>query len=199
MGVPEFVVKRLLHFDRLKFTTLYNMVLRRRESGMKLVTNVFLKQMKWFSFERIFSDGSWRSRVVVNAAKKLTAHEVQKRRDKYFYLSHDLLEPGDEIMRVAAKSNTMNTTLWFTTDELAGDKNMLDSLIACGQFTTCFNLLEYIEKTLKRSKYKSDYDAYDQATKDAIDKLQQELLADWRHFKEDPYWMVHEWNEKYCK
>lgn len=199
MGVPEFVVKRLLHFDRLKFTTLYNMVLRRRESGMKLVTNVFLKQMKWFSFERIFSDGSWRTRVVVNAAKKLTAPEVQKRRDKHFYLSHDLLEPGDEIMRVAAKANTMNTTLWFTTDELAGDKNMLDSLIACGQFTTCFNLLEYIEKTLKRSRYKSDYDAYDQPTKDAIDKLQQELLADWRRFKEDPYWMVYEWNEKYSK
>ncbi len=195
MGVPEFVVKRILHFDKLKFGTLYNMVLRRRESGMKLVTNVFLKQMKWFSFERIFGDSDWRSRIMVNAARKLTASHVQKRREKYFYFSSELLEPGDEIMRVAAKANTMKTTLWFVTEELEGNENMLDTLIACGQFTTCFNLLEYIEKTLKRSKYKNDYDTYDAKTKAGIDKLQEELLKDWRRFKEDPYWMVKEWNE----
>ncbi len=194
MGVPEFVVKRLLHFDRLKFATLYGMIMSRRESGMKLVTNVFLKQMKWFSFERIFGDSLWRPRVVLNAARKLTAPEVQKRREKYFYFSTDLLEPGEEIMHVAAKANSMKTTLWFTTEELQGDKNMLDTLIACGQFTMCFNLLEYIEKTLKRAKYKSDYDAYDPLIKESIDHLQTELLKDWKRFKEDPYWMVNEWN-----
>lgn len=194
MGVPEFVVKRLLHFDKLKFTTLYNMVLSRRESGMHLVTNVFLKQMKWFGFERIFGDRLWRPRVVLNATRKLLASEVQKRREKYFYFSNDLLEPGDEIMKVAAKANTMKTTLWFTTDELAGDKNMLDTLIACGQFTMCFNLLEYIEKTIKRAKYRADYEAYSPETKKAIDQLQMELLSDWNKFREDPYWMVKDWN-----
>lgn len=195
MGVPEYVVKRLLHFDRLKFTTLYNMVLRRRESGMKLVTNVFLKQMRWFSFERIFGDGAWKSRVVVNAAKKLTSPEVVKRSGKYFYFSKELLEPGDEIMRTAAKANTMKTTLWFTNEELEGEKNMLDTLVACGQFTTCFNLLEYVEKTLKRTKYKSDYDAYDDKVKEEIDKLYAELMEDWKKFRENPYWMVNEWNK----
>jgi len=196
MGVPEFVVKRILHFDKLKFGTLYNMVLRRRESGMKLVTNVFLKQMKWFSYERIFGDALWRSRIMVNGARKLTYAHVQKRRHKYFYFNAELLEPGEEMMLVAAKANTMKTTLWFTTEELKGDKNMLDTIIACGQFTTCFNLLEYIEKTLKRAKYKNDYESYDAQTKEDINKLQAELFADWRKFKEDPYWMVKEWNAK---
>jgi predicted acylesterase/phospholipase RssA len=196
MGVPEYVVKRLLHFDKLKFGTLYNMVLRRRESGMKLVTHVFLKQMKWFSFERIFGDVDWRSRIMINAARKLTPPHVQKRREKYFYFSPELLEPGDEIMRVAAKANTMKTTLWFVTEELEGKENMLDTLIACGQFTTCFNLLEYIEKTLKRAKYKNDYEAYDEKTRAGIDKLQQELMEDWKKFKADPYWMVREWNAR---
>ena len=194
MGVPEFVVRRLLHFDTLKFATLYNMVLSRKESGMKLVTDIFLKQLKWFSFERIFSDNLWKSRVILNAARKLTAPEVQKRREKYFYFSTDLLEPGEEIMRVAAKANTMKTTLWFTNEELEGDQNMLDTLIACGQFTMCFNLLEYIEKTLKRAKYRSDYDLYDPSIKEGIDQLQMELLKDWKKFKEDPYWMINEWN-----
>jgi hypothetical protein len=196
VGVPEFVVKRILHFDKLKFATLYNMVLRRKESGMNLVTNVFLKQMKWFSFERIFGDKRWRTRTIINAARKLTAPQVQKRRTKYFYFSPELLEPGDEIMRVAAKANTMKTTLWFMTQELEGDKNMLNSLIACGQFTTCFNLLEYIEKTLKRARYKNDYDLYDADTKTAIDELQTALMADWKKFRQDPYWMVNEWNRQ---
>jgi len=40
----------------------------------------------------------------------------------------------------------MSTTLWFTKKELEGKDNMLDVLIACGQFNTCWNLLEYIEK-----------------------------------------------------
>ena len=194
LGVPEFVVKRLLHFDKLKFATLYNMVLSRRESGMHLVTNVFLKQMKWFSFERIFGDKLWRPRVVLNATRKLLASEVEKRREKYFYFSTELLEPGDEIMKVAAKANTMKTTLWFTTEELKGDKNMLDTLIACGQFTMCFNMLEYIEKILKRAKYRADYETYPEATQKAVDQLQAELMTDWKKFREDPYWMVHEWN-----
>jgi hypothetical protein len=194
LGVPEFVVKRILHFDKLKFATLYNMLVSRKESGMKLVSNVFLKQMKWFSFERIFGDGLWRPRVMVNAARKLIAVQVSKRKEKYFYFTPELLEPGDEIMQVAAKANTMKTTLWFTTEELEGDKNMLDTLIACGQFTTCYNLLEYIEKKLKRLRFKEDYDAYDPKIKAGIDQLQEELMADWRKFKEDPYWMVKEWN-----
>lgn len=196
MGVPEYVVKRLLHFDRLKFTTLYNMVLRRKESGMKLVTSVFLRQMRWFSFERIFGDSGWRTRVVVNAAKKLTATEVSKRSAKYFYFSKDLLEPGDAIMRTSAKANAMKTTLWFVDEELIGDDNMLDTLIACGQYTTCFNLLEYIEKILKRPRYKADYDQYDEATRNEIDRLYNALLSDWKKFKEDPYWMVRVWNSE---
>lgn len=199
MGVPEFVVKRILIFDKLKFGTIYNMVLRRRESGMKLVTNVFLKQLKWFSFERIFGDSLWRSRIMVNGARKLTESHVRKRKEKYFYFNAELLEPGEAIMKAAGKANTMKTTLWFTTHELEGDENMLDTLIACGQFTTCFNLLEYIEKTLKRSKYKADYDQYDEQTKADIDKLQAELLVDWKKFKVDPYWMVREWNAQIGK
>jgi len=196
MGVPEFVVKRILHFDKLKFGTLYRMFLRRSESGMKLVTDVFLKQMQWFSYERIFGDFSWRSRVVVNAARKLTPSQVEKRREKHFYFNPELLDPGAEIMQVAAKANTMKTTLWFTSDELEGDQNLLNSLIACGQFTTCFNLLEYIEKRLKRAKYKNDFEAYDEQTKADIEKMQADLYADWRKFKADPYWMVKAWNQQ---
>ncbi len=194
-GVPEFVVRRLLHFDRLKFGTLYNMFINRRNSAMKLVTDVFLKQMKWFSFERVYGDASWKPRLVLNATRKLTYSEVEKRKRKYPNLHPALREPGDGIMNAAAKSMSMGTTLWFTNEELAGEKNMLNTLIACGQFTVCFNLLEYIDRFLKNKSYQQDYDKYSAKTKKAIDQLQAGLLADWEKFKENPYWMVEEWNK----
>jgi hypothetical protein len=88
------------------------------------------------------------------------------------------------------------TTLWFTADEMKGDNNMINSIIACGQFTACFNLLEYYEKFFKNKKYQNDYNKYSVETKQALDELHERLLADWRKFKEDPYWMVNEWNHK---
>lgn len=195
-GVSEYELNRILHFDSLKFGTLYNLFVNRSKSGMKLVSEVFIKQMKWFSLERIYSDSAWKSRVVMNAARKLIDHEVIKRRKKHHYLHNELLEPGEKIILATSKANTKHTTLWFTDEELAGDDHMLDTLIACGQFTTCFNLLEYIERTIKNEYYQSDYKKYDDATRAAIDQLQASLMADWIKFKENPYWMVNEWNAK---
>jgi hypothetical protein len=57
-------------------------------------------------------------------------------------------------------------------------------------------LLEYIEKRLKRAKYKNDFEAYDEQTKADIEKMQADLYADWRKFKADPYWMVKAWNQQ---
>lgn len=194
-GVSEYELKRILHFDRLKFGTLYNLFINRSRSGMKLVSEVFMRQMKWFSFERIYSDVAWKPRIVMNAARKLIDHEVVKRRKKHHYLHNELLEPGEKIIVATSKANTKHTTLWFTDEELAGEHNMLDTLIACGQFTTCFNLLEYIERTIKNEYYESDYQNYDEVTKAALNELNDSLMTDWLKFKEDPYWMVNEWNE----
>ena len=99
-------------------------------------------------------------------------------------------------MAVSAKALTKGTTLWFTEDELKGEDKMSDCIIACGQFTMCFNLLEYYEKFLKNPKYAKDYEKYNPDLKFALDELQDQLLRDWRKFKNDPYWMV---KEMHCK
>ncbi len=194
-GVPDFVVNRLLHFDRLKFSTLYNMFINRRNSAMKLITDVFLKQIKWFSFERVYGDPAWRTRLVQNATRKLTYSEVEKRKIKYPNLSKTLAEPGEKIMNTTTRAISMGTTLWFTNEELEGEKNLLNTIIATGQYTICFNLLEYIERHLKNKHYEQDYEKYPEETKKNIELLQQELLKDWEKFKINPYWQVEEWNK----
>lgn len=195
-GVSDYELKRILHFDRLKFGTLYNLFINRSRSGIKLVSEVFIKQMNSLSLERLFSDPFWKPRIVLNAAKKLMTSEVIKRKKKHHYLNEELLDPGREIISATEKANTKMTTLWFSDIELEGETNMLDTIIACGQFTTCFNLLEYIERTLKHEIYAKDYEAYNDVIKFEIDTLHNQLMEDWRKFKLDPYWMVKEWNEK---
>jgi hypothetical protein len=179
----------------MKLGILYNMLVNRRKSAMKLVSDVFIKHMRWFSFERIYGNPVWKPRLIMNAAFDLIDEEVEKRKKKYPYQSDELLNPGEEIILAASKAMSMATRLWFTPEELEGNNNMPDTLIASGQFTMCFNLLEYIEKYLKHKKYENDYNNYDAGTREAIERLYSELLEDWKKFKKNPYWMVREWNK----
>jgi len=198
-GIPSFFIQRMRHVDKLKFATLNNLLVNRRNSVVKMITKVFIKQMRWFGFERVYSDTGWKPRLILNAVFELTKHEVEKRKKKYPYFSEEIAQPGEKIMAVSAKALTKGTTLWFTEDELKGPHNMADSIIACGQFTICFNLLEYFEKFLKNPKYQKDYEKYSPEIKQALDELQNKLLVDWKRFKEDPYWMVKDLKAKLWK
>jgi predicted acylesterase/phospholipase RssA len=194
LGVSAYFAQKLSHVDKLKFGLLYKMLANRQRSVMKMVSKVFLKQIRWFSYERVYGDAQWKPRLIMNAAFELTEEEVEKRKKKYSILSEEILNPGPEIMKTAEMGCAMGTTLWFKPNELKGEKNLLDTLIACGQFTTCFNLLEYIEKYFKNKEYKSDYDKYTDETKKELELLYNSLMHDWQKFKKNPYWMVNEWN-----
>ncbi len=195
-GIPAFFSKRLFHVDKLKFATLNNLLINRRNSVTKMITKVFIKQMRWFSFERVYGDYGWKPRLIMNAVFELSSEEVEKRKIKYPDLSAELLNPGKEIMDVSNKALKMATTLWFTEDQLKGNKNMPNSIIATGQFTICFNLLEYFEKFLKNEKYKKDYEKYNPETKKTLEELYAHLMADWKKFKANPYWKIEEMHPK---
>jgi hypothetical protein len=175
------------------------MFISRKKSAMKLVSDVFIKQMKWFSFERVYGDVAWKPRLIMNSAFELTEAEIIKRKKKYSFLSRELSDPGEEIISAATIASNVNTELWFTPEDLSGDKNKLNSLIASGQFTTCFNLLKYFEKFIKNKRYKDEYDQYSEETKKALDQLYRSLKEDWKKFKKDPYWLTNEWNRKETK
>lgn len=199
LGVPSFFIQRVRHVDKLKFATLNNLLVNRRNSVVKMITKVFIKQMRWFGFERVYGDIGWKPRLIMNAVFELTKEEVQKRKAKYPYFSAEIAEPGEKIMAVSERAITKGTTLWFTPEELKGPHSMPDTIIACGQFTMCFNFLEYFEKFLKHPRYQKDYEKYSPETKEALDQLEKKLLADWKRFKEDPYWMVKEMKARLWK
>ena len=195
-GVPSFFSQRLFHVDKLKFGTLNNLLINRRNSVTKMISKVFIKQMRWFSFERVYGDYAWKPRLIMNAVFELSTEDVEKRKIKYPFLSQEILNPGKEIMTVSDKAMKMATTLWFTEEHLKGNKNMPNTIIANGQYTLCFNLIEYFEKFIFNVKYKKDFEKYSPELKHELQILYNSLLADWKKFKENPYWMIEELHKK---
>ncbi|MDI1355790.1 MAG: patatin-like phospholipase family protein [bacterium] len=196
LGVPAFFEERMQHVDKLQFGVINNLLVNRRNSAFKLITKVLIKQMRWFGFERVYGDSGWKPRLIMNAVFELTKEEVERRKKKYPYYSEEIADPGPAIMSVAAQAFRMGTTLWFTKDQLKGKNNMPTTIIACGQFTMCFNLLEYYEKFLRHPKYHKDFEKYSPELKEELEKLHASLLCDWKKFKVDPYWMVNECTSK---
>jgi hypothetical protein len=84
---------------------------------------------------------------------------------------------------VAQSAFEMGTTLWFDSDQRENFK--LADIVACGQFTTCHNLLEYIDRLEKAA----GYNLLKQQLRDRVSLIRAQLVIDLAKFKADPYWM----------
>lgn len=187
--VPPFFTKHLGFFHRIKFGVYKNMIIPRKDSAIKMISEVFLKQIRRLSYKRLYDNPDWQKRVFMNAVYELEKEKVEERKksNKSAHMSKETLEPGPEIERVSSIAASMGTTLWFTPGELEGPENKLDSLVACGNYNICYNLLAYIEKLRAEEAYET---LYPKEVKYNIDQLYDHLLEDWKRFKKDPFWMM---------
>lgn len=190
--VPEFFIQRLAQFSGLKFGIYETLIKNRIKSVISMVSEVFMKQIRRQEYGRVYNEEGWSTRLIMNAIYELTQQQTTYRNeDKKDILSQDLQHVSARLMATAEKAKSMGTTLWFTPEELQSEKdNMLKTLIATGQFTACFNLLEYIEKILLSPKYKEDYEAYPPELKIQLKELYNIMLDDWKAFNDDPYRMI---------
>lgn len=197
--VPEYFEKKLKGFDRLKVNTLYTMVANRMNSAKTMVAEVFMKRMRALQYDRLYKDEKWRPRLIMNAVHELTSGEVgnSAKKERKVTTQPDIYAPSKAITTTAEKASSMGTTLWFTPEQLEGADNMLNTLIACGQSTICWNLIEYIEKIRQHKDYATAFLQYDEATKEELKRLSNDLMEDWKRFQSNPYWMVEEWNKNY--
>ena len=60
----------------------------------------------------------------------------------------DYLKPSMAIQENSYKAANMGTTLWFT--ERDKEKGIPEAILAAGQYTICYNLLDYIDKIQKK-------------------------------------------------
>jgi hypothetical protein len=88
--------------------------------------------------------------------------------------------PGQEIFEAAKIASSMPTALWFTDEDRKLER--LKNVIACGQFTTCYNLLDYLQK-LEKDEIELGSDGL---------KIKVELENDWKKFVKDPYFLFNQ-------
>lgn len=194
--VPGAFLKPLGKLLRLRLQVYENLIVNRANSVLAMTGDVFLKHMRSLNYKAVFEEPSWQNRRIMNAIYELREGE-EKLKDKIRNgeISAELI-PSEKLQKVATRATSMGTTLWYTKEELSKDNEqratMLDTVIACGQFTMCWNLLEYLRRI------KKDGININEKHKKLLE-CEGQLMDHWRKFKGDPFWLVKQYKPEKVK
>jgi predicted acylesterase/phospholipase RssA len=181
------VLLLLKYFTKTPLPVLKQMLLARVDSVLMLNLSVFLKRIRQLLYNTFYNSPEWKNRGKGNHIYDLSfSNDINRNRNP----EPGPYPPSRDMQIVAQVAFNMGTTLWFDkTDSL--QQHDQACIIACGQFTTCYNLLEYIEKLLKNPA------AYDAAYQNRLLKLKEQLVTDYTHFKADPFFMYNDSGREY--
>lgn len=185
------------YFLKLRFSSFYQMLTARLKSVMMINMDIYLKQIRRHYYDQLYKDPKINNLIVSNAIYDLSwAKQKKSSLTPYKY-------PGDSseektkakqklaeicvtsniLIGVAENARLMPTTLWF--DKYQRKNNLKESIVATGQFTTCYNLLLHLyEKEIKNI----ELDPLELTFKTALE-------ADWKKFNADPFWMYNKYGE----
>ena len=175
-----FIGNKAMFISHLKFATLESLLMNRAKSVLSMSSVVFLKRLRQMSYNSIYSDTEWNNRVVTSTIYELRPGEDWSDRNDKGNLPKYLI-PSEAMQQNSVKASSMGTTLWFTAEDKKEQKP--EAILACGQYTMCFNLLDYLEKT-------QDERANLTEAHDLLKSCKPQLLAAWEKFKANPRWMV---------
>jgi predicted acylesterase/phospholipase RssA len=178
LSMPDLFRKPIGKFGKIQLAVFENMIMNRVNSVMKMTVDVFMKQVRRLQYKLVYENDFWKNRRIMHAIYELTEKNIRNRK---IPISPDLM-PSEAIKSAARSASEMATTLWFT-GELHEKKQMLDTIIAAGQFGLCWNLIEYIDGLKIDHSNTSPF-------RDRLMACENQLRADWQKFQQDPYWMV---------
>ncbi len=185
-----FIGNNATFLTHTKFATLESLLMNRAKSVLMMSSQVFLKRMRQLNYDVLYDNPAWQNRRICTTVYELRPeekwhdrlpNEKGKRKNKNEMELPAYLAPSDAVQQNSDRAASMGTTLWFTDkDKAAG---IPQALMACGQYTMCFNLLDYLEKI-----------EYDPINLNDSHKLllscKPQLLAAWEKFQRDPQCML---------
>lgn len=156
-------------------------VFNRFNSLTKMSSSVVMAYMRRQMMRLWHDDQQWENRRIHNAIYMLTEAGSWPR-----LMSEDRLgkkfAPTREIMQISDEVATMDTTLWFTEEDK--QRLLLEKLVACGQYATCWNLYRYVTKIGKRNKQNLTPEHI------AMRQIGRQLREDWKSFKMNPMFLI---------
>lgn len=186
-NVPEPLVDDILSFNKLDIGLVQQMLTNRLTSAVKMINDVFLKQMRRLNYDLFYSKYSLNNKRITTTVYKLNGQKTPYSGAKPNYNKDIKPAPSKLLMSVGLTASETPTTLWWDKKDIA--KNRMDTLIACGQFTLCYELMEYILE-LKKSEDNLKIDFTE------IDILYEQLKKDWKTFNKDPFFVLEELKNK---
>lgn len=128
-------------------------------------------------YNALYENAVWKNRLLSNNVNELSSKGSWRWKKNY----PDYLKPSQAIIENSDKASSMGTTLWFTKDDR--ENEIPEALLACGQYTICMNLLEYIEKLKKDMSNTTD-------THKLLLGCEQQLKSDWEQFQSNPKYLL---------
>lgn len=202
--VPEFYRSKLagLKIEELSIHRIEPLLFDRLNSLITLLMDVFLKVVRRLNYGDLYNDTKFIYRRMSNLIKELTEADFNRGRNQTkpetegstSYKNNSKLKGdyhtvvGPKIKSVAEEASGFGTTLWFTEENQL--HNMLDKLVATGQFTMCYNMLDYLEQIIFVED--NGFNELPVDTRENLEKLYDECLRDWNLFKDDPMFLVKE-------
>lgn len=181
------VVKTLLRFlKRTPLKVLYQMLSARSNSMFVLSNDVFMKRIRQLLYNSFYDSPQWQDRGKGNHVYDLSfSNDINRKKED---ASFPNLRPSRPMQIIAETAYSVGTALWFEEkDNLHFHKK--GCLITCGQFTTCYNLLQYVDRVLANQDIINKLDA---KYVSRLNYLSSKLAGDYEKFKEDPFFLYNQ-------
>ncbi|AUS06732.1 patatin-like phospholipase family protein [Pseudotamlana carrageenivorans] len=179
-NVPEPLLDDVLTFQKLDIGLIQRMLSERFSSAMTMINDVFLKQMRRLNYDLFYSKDILKNKRITTTVYKLSGKKTAY--NKATSLSKDIKPPSKILKKVCLTASETPTTLWWDKTDIAS--NRMETLLACGQFTICYELMDYILEL--KSKNENLFNDFPE-----IEPLYNALESDWNLFNNDPLWLVH--------
>jgi predicted acylesterase/phospholipase RssA len=188
--------------------TILQLLSARFSSILILNNDVFLKRIRKILYDKFYGSTEWKHRGKGNHIYDLAFENNINRATN----GNSQYNPSFPMQIIAQVASDMGTTLWFD-DVALKDTHSLACIIATGQFTTCYNLLDYIDRLksniavqkqtneLNQGKDEKGKNPFPQlnitntAYKQRIEEIEALLLAQWNRFQIDPFWLYNQLGE----
>lgn len=140
------------YIDRLRLGDILKMGMLRGGSVSALTSTIYMNRIRSLGYAIAFSRDDIHNRIISNEVFTLQIEPHQEDEIHDVLQAEGLWPPTDEMQRIIQRASSMPTKLWIEREETkdqTGKKipdpyNDLDYLVAAGQSTICYNLLEYM-------------------------------------------------------
>jgi hypothetical protein len=175
------VISLLLGFFRnTRLSVVMQMLTARVSSAITLNSDVFLKRVRSLIYNNFYENPHWINRRKGNHIYDLSFTNDLNRKQ---HAPNPDIVPTEAIQTLAQQAYEMPTTLWFDKSE----EFSLPVIITCGQFNTCYNLLDYTQRLLSDTALMNQLDAGYQTRVKELNSL---FKDHWNKFCIDPFWML---------